>query len=424
MGDRDPQPSSANELAQIADCVAKGRLRDASILCRALIRGDPFNVAGHIALADIASRLRRFDVAIESYSTALRLDPRNQDALRGAEKARAEAARQGTAAVTAPGYLLIKAWGAGFWSDMDHVIGSLLAAELTHRTPIVHWGAGSLFCPPGTANAWPLYFEPVSAVSLESIRAASPSCFPPKWSGDNLGEDNVDKWQGSGSRVSALEFFNRPETMVVADFFDRVSDLMPWMPANSPYRGLSRTALYRTMVSRHIKLRGELAGAIDRFWAQRMAQKRWLAVHMRGTDKIGEEQRLGAVNDEYIPATGALLAQEPNLGIFLITDSIPLLDKMRSAFGDRILATDSIRSSGTIGIHFSNAPPEILAREVIADTYLAARCDYFLGNGASNVSMAVEYLKDWNPGTYHLLGRDLRHVQHMFPELPGTNAPQ
>jgi len=42
-------------------------------------------------------------------------------------------------------FLLIKAWGYGFWSDVSHVLGQLLVAELTGRTPIVHWGQNSLF---------------------------------------------------------------------------------------------------------------------------------------------------------------------------------------------------------------------------------------------------------------------------------------
>lgn len=43
------------------------------------------------------------------------------------------------------GFLLIKSWGYGFWSDVEHVIGALLLAEMTGRTPVVHWGGNSYF---------------------------------------------------------------------------------------------------------------------------------------------------------------------------------------------------------------------------------------------------------------------------------------
>src|SRR5580765_3885445 len=50
-------------------------------------------------------------------------------------------------------FLLIKSWGKGFWSDVDHVLGALLAAEMTRRTPIVHSGGKCLFTAPGVENA-------------------------------------------------------------------------------------------------------------------------------------------------------------------------------------------------------------------------------------------------------------------------------
>ncbi len=33
--------------------------------------------------------------------------------------------------------------------------------------------------------------------------------------------------------------------------------------------------------------------------------------------------------------------------------------------------------------------------EVIKDTYLASKCDFFIGNGYSNVSYAVRRIRDW-----------------------------
>src|SRR5215213_4962540 len=60
-------------------------------------------------------------------------------------------------------FLLIKSWGKGFWSDVDHVLGALLAAEMTRRTPIVHWGDNCLFTAPGVDNAWAQFFEPINA---------------------------------------------------------------------------------------------------------------------------------------------------------------------------------------------------------------------------------------------------------------------
>ena len=62
----------------------------------------------------------------------------------------------------------------------------------------------------------------------------------------------------------------------------------------------------------------------------------------------------------------------------------------------------------------SSASPRVFAGStgilgpivVVMDAFLAARCDAFLGNGASNVSTAIRHLKDWAPGSFELIGPD------------------
>ena len=41
--------------------------------------------------------------------------------------------------------------------------------------------------------------------------------------------------------------------------------------------------------------------------------------------------------------------------------------------------------------------------EVIKDTYLAAQCDFFIGNGYSSLSNTVMRLKDWPETNIKLL---------------------
>lgn len=76
-------------------------------------------------------------------------------------------------------FLLIKSWGCGFWSDVDHVMGQLLAAELTNRIPIVYWGPNSLYAGSFQSNAFELYFEPVSNYSIHDIAWAGYTYYPP-----------------------------------------------------------------------------------------------------------------------------------------------------------------------------------------------------------------------------------------------------
>ena len=57
-------------------------------------------------------------------------------------------------------------------------------------------------------------------------------------------------------------------------------------------------------------------------------------------------------------------------------------------------------------MHYAGHSGTVLGEQVILDAWLAARCDFFLGNGGSNVSVGIRHLKDWRPGTFFLIGPD------------------
>lgn len=303
-------------------------------------------------------------------------------------------------------YLLIKAWGFGFWSDMDHVLGALLVAELTGRIPLVQWGHNSLFRNQETDNAFETFFEPVSFAQWSHITAPGLTYFPPKWHVGNLGENNLDKWEGPGSRLTGLYFLNRPEQVLVSDFHVKVVDLMPWIPEGHPLHGLDRSALYRRLFRRHIRLKPSLRQHVDALWQAHFASDNWLAVHVRGTDKVHEFASLDVLNAQYHTSIQRILDVNPTLRIFLLTDSTEVVDDFQRRWGARLLSLPCQRGSGIQGVHLSGHPGEELGRQVITDAWLAARCDYFLGNGASNVSTGIRHIKDWPQGTYFLLGAD------------------
>ena len=59
-------------------------------------------------------------------------------------------------------FLLIKPWSYRLWSDVEHVLGQLLIAEITDRIPIVYWPTHCLHNGFFHTNGFELYFEPVS----------------------------------------------------------------------------------------------------------------------------------------------------------------------------------------------------------------------------------------------------------------------
>lgn len=302
--------------------------------------------------------------------------------------------------------LLIKAWGYGFWSDLDHVLGSLLVAELTGRTPLVLWGRNSLFRRPDTENAFEAFFQPVSGARLSDATAPGLSFYPEKWSRDTLSLEDLHKWDGPGSRLSGLYLLGRSEDVVVSDFHTKLNDLIPWIPSSSALHGLDRSALYRHLVKRQLHLQPALAQRIEALAERHLSGARWLAVHVRGTDKIQELSNLAEVNQQYDAWIERILAVNPQVRIFLLTDSTPVVDHFRARWGERVLSLPCERGNDSTGVHLSGHDGIALGEQVLTDAYLAARCDLFLGNGASNVSVGIRHLKDWASGTYFLIGDD------------------
>lgn len=309
-------------------------------------------------------------------------------------------------------YLLIKAWGFGFWSDMDHVLGQLLVAEITDRTPVVYWGRESLFRDPDCENAYEQFFEPVSQASVDQLINSAHTWFPPKWNALNVKQAEINKWAGPGSRASALYTLARDEDIVVSDFHTYVNDIIPWIPDGHPYRNRAAPDLYRDLWKKHIRVRADILEKIDAFWTQRLAGGPVLAVHVRGSDKIGECSDINEINKQYSDVIAEFRHAWPELKIFLLTDSELIKNNYVQQYGERIVYTDCIRTESDVGLHYQEqVSRRDIGFEVIQDAVLASRCDFFIGIGNSNVSTSIQHMKNWPADTLVLLGENRLYVR-------------
>jgi len=297
-------------------------------------------------------------------------------------------------------FLLIREWGYGFWSDVHHVLSGLLVAELTHRQPIVYWGAQSLFSDASASNAFELYFEPVSSVKLTEI-TSSTSIFPPKWHQDNLLSSDIDRWQGSFSRLSAPFLFNRQEKVVVSDFYSTLSSIIPWIASDSSYFGLSDDEIYIRLCEKYLNPVQSIRNKAEAFFTLNMAGRPWVAVHARGSDKIFEAPQLKQANEQYFAFVDRVIELNPTIGVFLLTDSVEIYKTYQSIYGERLLTTPALRTDSNVGIHYLH-PGLDVGNEVLLDVLIAINCDYFIGNKETNVSLAISSLKRW-PANYCFL---------------------
>jgi protein O-GlcNAc transferase len=330
--------------------------------------------------------------------------------------------KQAREAVGSGRFFLIKAWGYGFWSDMNHVFGCLLLAEITGRIPVTHWGQNSLYTNGTDCDAFQFYFEPISDFGMADLQALDgATLFPAKWTIERLQLDNHQKWDGAGSRLSGRFYLRRRETIAISDFYIHLPDLVASIPKTHKWHGKSRNELYRLVADKYLKLRPDIAAAIDGFYRAHMADSTpTIAVHVRGTDKLREPDYKVSLQNYF----DIIDRDAPDWRIFLLTDQAQCVESFRRRYGSRLVFTEAQRSNSKSGVHNNRtADPIALGVEIIRDTYLALRCHKFVGHGLTNPSCIASVLKDWPEGDCTLLGPSLlerKFAQRMRPRKKKT----
>lgn len=387
---------------------AEGDLVTAEVICRAVLLSRPQHAGALDMIGLIATRLGIYRQAAEYFRRALEADPRFEAARNHLESVRPYADRAARAIAKEPRFLVIKAWGYGFWSDVNHVCGGLLLAEITGRIPVTHWGDNSLFSDGSKNDAFALYFEPVSATGLADLPLGTPrNIFPPKWAAVGLDQGEHMKMDGPGSRLPGLHFLERSETILVTDYFVSVPSLAGWLPESHPMSGQRTDAIYRYLLAKYFKPKPHIQAAADELYRTLIGGEPAVAVHMRGSDKL-----LEADTTKLLPLYFQHLdAEDPSLKIFLLTDDTRCIPPFRERYGARVIVSDVLRTSTNLGVHYMPAADRVrLGNDVLADTYAALACDRFLGNGMSNLSAFVSVLKPWDANACVLLGGSILHV--------------
>lgn len=312
------------------------------------------------------------------------------------------------------GYLLSKAWGYGFFSDVMVTLGHLFLAELTGRTPVVHWGSNSLFSARDGGNAFTRFFEPVGDVTLSALENPALRFFPDKWRHDNLREENLDKWEGPGSRLRGELYLEREEEVLVCDFYTAFIELRDHLPAHSPWTAMAPDEAYRRLIAKYIKPRAEIREAAAAEKRRLLGDSTAVAVHFRGTDKIREiaKYRLTFPLQEFFETVESFLTGQRCERIYLMTDDQRAVKLFRDRFGERLVCTEVMRAEGTLGVHYLQ-PGVQAGREVLTDALIALDCEAFVGYGLSNPSCYIYAARDWGDQG-RLLGWNMLETRNSY----------
>jgi hypothetical protein len=294
-------------------------------------------------------------------------------------------------------FLLVKAWGCGFWSDVSHVLGQLLFAEIMDRIPVIYWGADSLYGygEPGGPDAFTMYFLPISNYSINDLLNQNYTYYPLTWNRNNL------LLEAKKQYPKITDFLRRPENVLVNNHHIHVQSLLPYINNNHPLYGCSRhniDLIYCYLIHKYLKLQPYISDEIEDYYSTNMKNTPILAVHIRGGDKSTEVPNLHEINNFYPQEINNHLINHPETSIFLLTDQDSILTEYKNSYGNKLIYTECCRT---------NSDPVLCQKrngiEIIKDTCLAAKCDYFIGNAYSNVSQMISLLKIWPAETIKLL---------------------
>ena len=302
-----------------------------------------------------------------------------------------------------PGSLLvIKAFGHGFWSEIANVLGCILLAEITGRTPVTLWGANCRYSDGATPDAFRRYFEPLSDVLPQDLRAAA-AFFPAKWTADTIFRDDVQKFEGDGARLPGIAFLGRRESVAVVDFHVAVADLLHWIPRDHPLHGKSPSNIHQYLARKYLTPTADVRRHIAALDATARLSDIEIAVHARGSDKAAELANLDEINAHYLQ----FLPQIYKGGrVMLLTDDERLIPPYAAMFGDKLVVPDGIRQEGGVAPHFRPGIDRVQAgMEAMRDVYAAVMAETFLGNGRSNFSCMIPALRPPGADNY-LIGGD------------------
>lgn len=266
---------------------------------------------------------------------------------------------------------------AGFCAMLTYTLNGIRMATRDGAIPVVYYGREAtrfFFDPSHGENVWEYYFEPVSSVGYERLRAALDH--------NELSPDRVHSFTKRQICNWHHSDLDRIATFWAKDVPD---DPSAWME--------TKRTLGRKYVSEHIRVKPHIIAKVDAFWRTRIWPQFTIGVHIRGTDFAYAEPTSPRAYFDAIDHYLASRGTDP-YRIFLATDQNQFVDLFRQRYGERLITYDCLRSNRRQPpFKFSSESPFKRGEDVLIDVLLLSRCD-FLFKGAAAVG---EFALWFNP---------------------------
>ena len=323
---------------------------------------------------------------------------------------------------------IIRERDVGLFSLVQQVVANVPWALSEGRTPVVFfWDRCAYWTPDGMEgkrSVWEYYFEPLVPGCDEdaipgSVRAAMDER-PPHPFETGYGLPN-NHWVSS-------HFGDHPSLKGKA-----ISIPYEWDDPDASLR-----AVTESVIQRYVRPRSHILTRVDEFFDRFMKGSETIGAHIRGTDAVSNHEtrsyRQGSLSfDRYVAAITAELVRKPNARVFIATDSEGSLARMRSEFGGRILAYQSVRhgSGKAAGVGptgwtmpaYITGDRNVAAQngaEAVIEYLLLCRCNRLIHNGAGLARTVLLSRADLEHKNVHGGGKVSGTLRSLW--IRGTNA--
>ena len=243
-------------------------------------------------------------------------------------------------------YVIHRKKGAGMFSDVMHVMNSVDTALRNGMIPVVDLRLGRCLYNEnkrinGSENPWEYYFEQPCGFSLDEV-----------YSSKNI-------VVASGNVLPYNEFYHSDKALPIYE--------------------------------RYLTVKKNILQQADDFFSAFLMDKTILGVHFRGGDMIGAPQHPIPPNPEQmIEAVNGFLDTYPVDAIFLVTEVLEYSYLFKKMYPEKIILANEFRGTNAINPYRIAYPRDNhryhLGREVIINTLLLSKADYFIAGGRSRIA--------------------------------------
>jgi Nodulation protein Z (NodZ) len=275
----------------------------------------------------------------------------------------------------------------GLGDRMRCALTGILYARLTGRRLLVDWS--DFFYSADGTNVFPRFFR-CSSCSPSGGIPQTDSVSPGIWRG-RLHESAWSMREQYGKTddlsIDLAKFDYGEDVVVLWTYVDKVEALRShFNDTCKEFAGASRETILRRLLHEDLQLHPRIREHVDQFTA-RCFDRATVGVHVRYTDF---RSRLWMI----LTKLNALLKREPDLQIFLATDSRQIKDLFEDNYPAVVSTPHWYASAPGLAIHYNEHRPDPMESgvEALVDLYLLAECDYLIIDTNSSFAYVAKLL--------------------------------